>query len=130
MTGEHARWVELNERIANLEVGGPWTHEGRTVFLNRVIGRAEAALQLESLAQEPSAVGRLASLILELEAGDAKAIVEQAAESFADLTSARHFRIPTLGERTYPTPDVRQSLVREARSMLGELLTQQPGNAP
>ncbi len=124
--GEHERWAELNERIATLDLGGPWTCEGRTVFLDRVVGRSGPSLQLESLAQEPSAAGRIASLILELEAGGADEIVERVAESFADLAGLRHFRIPPIGERAYPTPDARRTLVLEARAVLGELLAQHP----
>jgi len=125
LAGQHPDWADLNDRARGLPTGEPWSHDGRRVFIDRVVGRVTAPLDLATLAQEPSVAGRIAGMILELEGGGATKLVDDAARAFSELELARPFRMPALGERTYPTPEPRSHLIREARAVLDELVAQQ-----
>ena len=127
LTGEHEHWQELASMAASMEPGQPWQHNGRRVFIDKIDCRVTAPLPLERLTQERSAAGRIASLILDLERGEASSLVEAASMEFAGIGGDRNLRVPSIGERDYPLPDARSTLLREARAVLSELIVQREG---
>jgi DNA repair exonuclease SbcCD nuclease subunit len=127
LSGEHEAWREINERARQIECGQPWRCRDARVFIDRIDAALTTPVSLESLAQERSAAGRMAGLILELRSGGADALVREAGAQFATLGSERTLRVPDLGERTFPLPDARATLEREARAMLGDLLAHRGG---
>lgn len=124
LAGEHDAWRDINARAATIEPGHPWQHQGRAVFIEKIEGQVTPPLHLERLAGERSAAGRIASLILELRAGDAGELVERADEAFSSIAGRHNFRPPEMGEIALPPPEARPTLEREARAMLGALLAQ------
>lgn len=124
LTGEHEQWSTLNSRIAEIELGQPWERRGRRVFLDKVESRVLAPLPLERLAQERSAAGRIAGLILELQSGGARELVRAAGEEFSSIGMERNLRAPSIGEREFALPEARATLLREARAMLSSLVAQ------
>ncbi|MEQ9095713.1 MAG: DNA repair exonuclease [Phycisphaerales bacterium] len=124
LAGEHAAWQALNARAAGIETGHPWQHRDKAVFIERLDARVTPPLPLERLASERSAAGRIAGLILELRAGKATEVVEEASDRFAAIATNRNLRPPDLGEHEFPLPDPRETLEREARLVLSEMLAQ------
>lgn len=124
LVGEHEHWQEIARAADGLELGQPWTHLGRRVFLESVECRLSAPLPLERLAQERSVVGRIAGLVLELQSGGQEGLVREAENRFEEIGRDRNLCVPSLGERCWPLPDARASLAREARAVLSELLAQ------
>lgn len=127
LTGTHPNWARINKSIAEIDLGQPWEHRGRRVFLDKFEGRVLAPLPLDRLAQERSAAGRIAGLILELQSGGASDLVRQASEEFSSVGAERNLRAPTIGERQFEMPDARATLMREAQTMLSALLAQSEG---
>lgn len=123
LAGEHERWLDIARATGELRLGQPWTHRGRRVFIDQVACRLTAPLPLERLSCERSVAGRIAALILELQGGGGERLVREAAERFESVALDRGLRVPELGERRWPLPDARATLLREARAALGELLT-------
>ncbi|GIW73947.1 MAG: serine/threonine protein phosphatase [Phycisphaerales bacterium] len=127
IVGQSEHWRQLHEAVGSLRTGQdaePWTHQGRRVFLDRIEAAVTAPLPLEELAKERSAAGRVASLIVQLEQGQAGELVERACARFEELAGTPSLRLPDLGERTIPLPDARRVLIDEARLVLSELLAQ------
>ncbi len=124
LTGEHEAWREINARAQEIETDRPWRSGGVSVFIEKLEACVTPPLQLERLAGERNAAGRIATLILELQRGEADQLVEAATQEFATIASNRYLRPPDLGERRIPLHDARQMLQREARAVLGELLAQ------
>ena len=122
--GEHQQWREFERAIGSFEAGRPWEDRGRRVFLNRIECRVVAPLPLERLAEERSAAGRIAGLILALQAGGADELVRSASAAFSSIGGERNLRAPSIGERKLTLPDARETLLREARAMLGALVAQ------
>lgn len=127
LTGEHEHWQELANAAASIELGRSWLHNGRRVFIDKIDCRVTAPLPLDRLAQERSAAGRIASLILDLERGEASSLVEAASIEFASIGVDRNLRVPSMGERAFPPPDARFTLLREARAALSELIAPREG---
>lgn len=124
LIGEHEAWRDLHAKARSVETLRPWRHTGGSVFIENLAGRVTPPLPLEQLAVERTAAGRIAGLILDLQRGEADELVGSATDQFAATASNRYLRPPDLGERVFELPDARQTLVREARAMLGELLAQ------
>lgn len=122
LVGESEQWRALAKAAGDIEPGQPWDHLGRRVFLDRVDSRVTAPLPLERLSHERSVAGRIATLILELQSGQVEDLVRAAEASWAAIGDDRNLRVPALGERDWPLPDARETLLREARWALGELL--------
>jgi len=127
LAGEHERWKEIDKQARTEDLGQPWEHNGKSVFLDKVTCRLSAPMPLERLAQERTAAGRVAGLILALQGDGARELVEDATEAFEKLAGDRNLRVPTDGERSRPPPDARLVLLDGARQVLSELLSQDEG---
>lgn len=124
LIGENEAWRDLHAKARSVDVSRPWHYAGSWVFIDYVVTRVTPPLPLEQLSAERTAAGRIAGLILDLQRGEADALVGTATDEFATIASNRYLRPPDLGERSFVLPDARETLVREARAMLGELLAQ------
>jgi predicted phosphodiesterase len=127
LRGTHEQWRAIAGRAESLDLGRPWSVGARRVFIERVRCDLSAPFDLHALAQERSVAGRIAALILELEAGEGGAIVAQAEAAFGNVAAERPFRMPSLGESALPAPEAKGLLVREARDLLGRLVAQRDG---